>query len=362
MPSGRQNVPVRRVTLKDVAARAGVSLSTASLVFSGKGPVSAATAAKVHAAAAALDYAGPDPLAASLRQGRSGTVAVVVEGRLSAAFGDPFAIQVMDGLARALDEIPAGLLLLPRGPGEHERLLAQLAVAAFDAVAFPLCGPDVDPVVDALAARGIPMIGSGAPDDARVSQLWVDERGASAQAARHVADLGHRRVGHVTMNLSATADVRRVGPDEVRAADYPDARDRALGVLDVFPDAVMAEAAWADVANGEAAGRLLLDVPGAERPTAIVAQSDLLAAGVLRAAHDLGIEVPGDLSVTGFDGIDLPWLDTTLTTLVQDGVAKGRALGAMVADALAGAPVRRQEFEVHLRVGDTTAPPPSASA
>lgn len=357
MPTARQNVPARRVTLKDVAARAGVSLSTASLVFSGKGPVSEATATKVRAAASALGYAGPDPLAASLRQGRSGTVAVVVEGRLGDAFGDPFAVRVMDGLARALDEIPAGLLLLPRTPGEHERLVAQLGVAAFDAVAFPLCGPRVDPVVDAVAARGIPMIGTGAPDDARVSQLWVDERGASASAARHLADLGHTRVGHVTMNLSATARTRRITPEQVAAADYPDARDRAVGVLDVFPDATMVEAARADVEHGETAAHLLLDVDPDQRPSAIVAQSDLLAVGVLRVAADLGLSVPEDLSVTGFDGLDLPWLDTELTTLVQDGVAKGHALGAMVAAALTGAPVRREEFPVHLRVGSTTAPP-----
>ena len=357
MPSGRQNHPSRRATLKDVAARASVSLSTASLVFSGKGPVSEKTALKVRAAAADLGYAGPDPLAASLRQGRSGTVAVIVEGRLGDAFGDPFAVRVMDGLARALDDIPAGLLLLPRSPGDHERLLGQLGVAAFDAVAFPLCGPSSDPVVDAMAARGIPMVGSGAPDDPRVSQLWVDERGATATIARHLADLGHRRVGHVTMNLSARAHQRRITPSDVAAADYPDARDRALGVLDVFPGAVMVEAARADVASGEAAARLLLDVPTDRRPTAIVAQSDLLAVGCLRAARELGIEVPGALSVTGFDGLDLPWLDTSLTTMVQDGVAKGTALGIMVAQALAGGPVQRQEFGVRLSIGRTTAPP-----
>lgn len=359
MPSGRQNVsssPSRRVTLKDVAARAGVSLSTASLVFSGKGPVSETTQVKVRAAAADLGYAGPDPLAASLRHGRSGTVAVVVEGRLGDAFGDPFAVRVMDGLARALDDIPAGLLLLPRTPGQHARLVAQLGAAAFDAVAFPLCGPRADPVVDAVAARGIPMIGTGAPDDPRVSQLRVDERGASARAAQHLAELGHERVGHVMMNLAATATTRLATRAEVEGADYPDARDRALGVLDVFPRAVLVEAARADVAHGEAAARLLLDVPPERRPTAVAAQSDLLAAGVMRAAHDLGLQVPQELSVTGFDGIDLPWLDTTLTTIVQDGVAKGRALGAMVADALTGTPVREQEFAVHLRVGQTTAP------
>lgn len=357
MPRARQASP-RRATLKDVAATAGVSLSTASLVFSGKGPVSAGTAERVRRAAAELGYAGPDPVAASLRHGRSGIVAVVVEGRLMDAFSDPFAVQVMDGLVRTLDEIPVAVLLIPRSPGGNERLLTQIGSAAFDALVLPLCGPRLDPLVDPVVARGIPIIGSGAPVDPRVPQLRVDERGACAAAASHLRELGHRRVGHVTMNLTAIAHTREVSRADLEAADYPDARDRALGVLDVFPDARVIEAARADVEHGEAAGRLLLDVPASERPTGIVAQSDLLAAGVLRAARDLGLDVPGEVSVTGFDGVDLPWLDHRLTTIVQDGHAKGRTMGSMVAQTLTGRRVRSRTFPVALRVGDTSAPAP----
>lgn len=358
MPRRRQ--ASRRPTLKEVAATAGVSLSTASLVFSGKGPVSAQTAERVQAAAAGLGYTGPDPLAASLRHGRSGTVAVVVEGRLGDAFGDPFAVRVMDGLARALDEIPAALLLVPRTPGETQRLLTQLGSAAFDVLVLPLCGPRVDPIVDQVAARGIPMVGTGAPEDRRVRQLRVDERGASASAAAHLRALGHHRVGHVTMNLSAVGRTRELTRVELDAAEYPDARDRAYGVLDVFPGARVLEASRADVEHGERCGRMLLDMPDELRPTGIIAQSDLLAAGVLRAARDLGLRVPDDVSVVGFDGVDLPWLDHSLTTIVQDGNAKGRTLGSMVAATMSGRAVRSRVFPVALRVGDTTSSPPSA--
>ena len=160
----------KKPTLRDVATRAGVSLSTASLVYSGRGPVSAATSLRVRAAAAELAYAGPDPIASSLRHGRSGTVGVVVEGRLGDAFGDPFALAVLDGLARQLDTLPAALLMLPRTPGDDERLLAQLGAAAVDAIVFALCGPRNDPAVALLASRGIPMIAAGAPVDPRVPQ------------------------------------------------------------------------------------------------------------------------------------------------------------------------------------------------
>ena len=144
-------------------------------------------------------------------------------------------------------------------------------------------------------------------------------------------------------------------------ADYPDSAERAIGVLDIFPDAQIVQSAQGDVGHGEQAARLLLDRPVAERPTAIIAQSDLLAAGVLRVAAELGIDVPAQLSVTGFDGLDLPWLDTELTTVVQDGIGKGRELGAMVAHALAGESVANRPFPTHLRLGATTARPPAGT-
>ena len=153
MAPTRQTTAARRPTLRDVARRAGVSTSTASLVFSGKGPVATATAERVRSAASDLAYAGPDPLASSLRQGRVGTVAVVVEGPLRLAFHDPFALAVLDGLAEELDAAGRSMLLVAQPVEDPERALAQLATQAVDAAVFPLCGERVNPVVDHLLAR-----------------------------------------------------------------------------------------------------------------------------------------------------------------------------------------------------------------
>lgn len=346
----------RKVTLRDVAERAGVSISTASLVFSGKGPVAATTAERVHAAATELAYAGPDPLASSLRQGRSGTVAVIVEDRLLHAFRDPFALAVLDGLAQELDDMGLSMLLLA-DQGDNQS--HPLAAHAIDAAIFPLCGRTDSPLVDHLLARRIPMIGSGAPLHDGVIHVLVDERGASAAATQHLGDLGHTRLGHVLMPIGAHRPTHRIDGAELERAAYPDARDRALGFLDVAdPASPLIEAEEADVAHGEVAGRILLDVPAEQRPSGIVAQSDLLAAGVIRAAEALGLRVPQDLSVTGFDGVDLTWLDRRLTTIDQPGEAKGRLLGDLTRRALAGESPADSPFEVRLRIGDTTAPPP----
>jgi DNA-binding LacI/PurR family transcriptional regulator len=356
MSTGRQ----ARATLREVADHAGVSTSTASLVFSGKGPVAAATAERVRAAAAELGYAGPDPLASSLRHGRAGVVGVVVEGRLLHAFRDPFAVSVLDGLAQVLDAVPAGMLLIAQPPSDPGRTVTQLAGYALDAVVFALCGPTHNPVVDHLAARGIPMVGNGAPEDPRVVQLRLDERAASASAALHLRELGHRRAAHLAMQLRTDSRTEPFAAPALEVADYPDARDRARGFIDVFgADAPLVETALPDLEQGRLAARRLLDVPPEDRPTAIVAQSDLLALGAIRAAEELGLRVPDDLSVTGFDGIELPWFPGTLTTVLQHGEEKGQRLGAMVQALLDGEHPANAMMPTELRIGTTTAPPPA---
>ncbi|HYH72088.1 MAG TPA: LacI family DNA-binding transcriptional regulator, partial [Nocardioides sp.] len=112
--------PTRTPTLADVATAAGVSLSTASLAFSGNKPVSEATRERVLAAAGSLGYAGPNPLARNLRRGRSGVVGVAV-GRLSTAFRDPAALPMLDGVSEVLDAAGLGILLMADGD-EHAGL------------------------------------------------------------------------------------------------------------------------------------------------------------------------------------------------------------------------------------------------
>ncbi|HET8559000.1 MAG TPA: LacI family DNA-binding transcriptional regulator [Marmoricola sp.] len=351
-------MPTGRATLRDVADRAGVSPSTASVVFSGRAPVAPATAERVRAAAAELGYVGPDPRASSLRHGRAGAVAVLVEGRLLHAFRDPFAVAVLDGLAQELDTIPTGMLLLAQPLDDEERLLAQVAGLAFDALVFSMCGPAETPLVEHASARHIPLVGTGSPADPRVHQVRIDEGAAQAAAVEHVWRLGHRRIAHVTLPLARAARTRRLSREDLARADFVDARLRAEGFLArAGRSAPVVEAATADVAGGRAAAALLLDEP--VRPTAIVAQSDLLAAGVLQAAADQGLRVPEDLSVTGFDGVALPWLDRPLTTIDQHGEEKGRALGRVVAAALAGEQVGEVLLPADLREGATSGPAPA---
>lgn len=350
----------RQVTLRQVAERAGVSISTASLVFSRKGPVAAGTADRVRRAAAELGYAGPDPLASSLRQGRAGVVGVLVEGRLLHAFRDPFAVSVLDGLSQVLDRIPAGMLLVAQDASDPGSVVDHLSSLALDAVVFSLCGPVENPAVEHLAARGIPMVATGTPESPDVTQLRVADREATAEITRYLREIGHARIGMVTMPMTPRQPTGWLTPTLLEDAIYRDSRDRALGFRRILgARAPVVVAGESDVAQGQRAAGLLLDLPPAVRPTAVVAQSDLLAAGVVRAAQDRGLSVPRDLSVTGFDGVSLPWLPVTLTTIDQHGERKGRRLGEMVRERLAGAPVADEVAPTDLRVGTSTGPPPA---
>lgn len=344
--------PARHPTLADVAAKAGVSPSTASLAFSGSGPVSDATKQRVHAAAEELGYAGPDPRARSLRRGRSGIVGVVLEERVRAAFLDPVKIQMLDGISEGIAPLGAGLLLLTdTGDGA-----VSIEDAPVDAVVLIGCSPRLGESLEVLRRRGIPAVAIEGAAGGDIPEISIDNRLATRRGAQHLKELGHADVATVTLPFDAP---RTRGPltEALLARNTSDtASERLRGARDVYPGIGGRVAASSSIEEGILAGRELLADP-ANRPTAVIAQSDLLAAGVVMAAEELGLEVPGDLSVIGFDGIRVDGLQHDLTTLSQPSVAKGRAAGDAVVRMLAGESPESITFTSVLHEGETTAPP-----
>ncbi len=344
----------RRATIADVARAAGVATSTASVVFSGKAKVAAATRERVLAAAAELGYAGPDPRAASLRRGRSGIVAVVLEGHLRAAFLDPVTTAMMDGLTDGLAELSAGILLLRDEPGEEGSALANAPVDAFVLIG---CSGRTRASLEVVRGRGLPVVVIEGDAGDGIPRITLDNTEASADVARHLHDLGHRDVALVTLPLDTERERVAVTPDRVATATVDVTVDRLAGLREVFPDALAISASGSLIDEGVLVGRMLL-ADAAARPTAVIAQSDLLAVGVIRAAEELGLRVPEDLSVAGFDGIAVDGLaDLTLTTSVQPAVDKGRAAGEQVARMLRGEPGITQHLTCRFRAGTTTAAP-----
>ncbi|MGM7670745.1 LacI family DNA-binding transcriptional regulator [Microbacterium sp. A93] len=345
----------RRATIADVAREAGVSTSTASVVFSGKTKVSDATRERVLVAATKLGYAGPDPRAASLRRGRSGIVAVVLEGQLRAAFLDPVTIAMMDGLTDGLASLGAGVLLLRDDPEDDEA--SALTTAPVDAVVLIGCSGRTRESLELVRSRGLPVVVIEGDAGEGVPRITLDNGEAAAEIARYVQSLGHERVATVTLALDSDRVRGPISPDQWKRATVDVTRDRFAGVRGVFPDVQAISAGGSSIDEGVIAGRALLADP-TSRPSAVLAQSDLLAAGVIRAAEELGLRVPEDLSVAGFDGIRVDGIgEHVLTTMVQPAVEKGRAAGEQVARMLRDEPSSSLHFTCRFRAGTTTAAP-----
>jgi DNA-binding LacI/PurR family transcriptional regulator len=325
--------------MKDVAELAAVSLWTVSNAFSHPERVTPSTRERVLGAAAALGYAGPDPLARSLASGRTGVIALVAAGAAEPLLADPAAAQVARGLAHACDRAGVSLLLTGRADGAAVDGWVLLRDAH---PAGRLAGPVV--AVDTPARDGVTPVGA-------------DVVGGVAQAARHLADLGHRHLavlswpGAGAREDGARAGWGAAGPLEVVVAGPPSGfRGHPAG-------RAQAQRAVGPVrSDGVEAARVALGrVP---RPTAILALSDAMAVGALEAVRWMGLRVPGDVSVVGVD--DLPdSAGLRLTTVFVPYEPMGELAGATLAELMSGGEATTPALlPTALTVRGTTGPPP----
>jgi DNA-binding LacI/PurR family transcriptional regulator len=263
----------------------------------------------------------------------------VIEDRLSDAFRDPMNIAMLDGITDETGSAGLALLLLT-DTGEA----TDISVAPMDAVVLIGCSTRLDQSVVTLRQRGIPIVAIEAAHMPDVVAIDLDNRDATRRGAEHLRDLGHTRVAIVSLPLDPEHTRGAITPERVAASSAFTATERILGARDVFPHIGGLVAAGSLIEEGEIAGLALL--AEADRPTAV---------GVIRAAERLGLRVPDDLSVLGFDGARIDGLAPhELTTLRQPAVEKGRAAGRAILASLAGEPARDARFESELHVGTTT--------
>lgn len=338
------------VTLSEVARAAKVSVSTASLAFSGAGPIAEGTRERVLRAAAELGYQGPNPTAASLRTGRSGVIGIVVDDDLRHSFRDPVSVQVLDGITGVLGEAGYGVLLIPR-QDPHGRPHPLLAGAAIDAAVMFYGITPRDPAVSALRRRRIPMVAmTGNPRG--VTLINVEERRGMQLLGEHLRRAGHERVALATLPYAAAPRRGWVPPGAVPRYSVTAARLAGIEDSGIEPVALW-ECRGSLVDEGIAAGEALLDL--CPRPTALVGFSDLIAAGMVLAATQRGLDVPGDVAIAGFDGVDLPWLSGhRLTTVDQPRQERGAIAARAALDLAHGQAQANQTLGVSLSPGTTT--------
>jgi DNA-binding LacI/PurR family transcriptional regulator len=352
-------------TLADVAQAVGVSRTTVSNAYNRPDQLSPQLRDRILAAAEELGYPGPDPLARGLRRGRTGMVGLVYDQPLSYMFTDPAILLFVAGMASVWEDAGMSLVLLPRLEADDAgaSVLANAAVDGF----VSICDVTDDARVDALVARRLPFVMVDHRRSGARCQVVIDDRGGSRAATRHLLDLGHRRLAVVALPRSPGAPGGTLGPADAGAIRYTVMADRLAGIRDAVQaaglawDRVPALAVPDDQSPRSAARHIvgdLLERPLGDRPTGIVAMSDELAAGVMDAALGRGLDVPGDVSVVGFD--DAPTAMATvppLTTVHQPLTARGEAAAHLL---LEGAPERIVEFPIELVVRGSTGAAPDA--
>ena len=316
-----------RVRIADVAREAGVSKTTVSFVFNTPARVKPSTAARIHEVATRLGYE-PHPVARLLAQRRAQTIGLLTPQALSVMFANPFFAGFSEGVAAVAEENGYALQFISPLRGSLARAVDRSAVDGV--VAIGLSGDH--PEVEQIRRARLPTVLVDSTPFADQPLGRHRRRGAADAAAEHLVAQGHR--AFLVVGVEPPHPTTPMDPEGVlgrRLAGYrhalgraglelrPRGRRRRTGLDRRRPPAF--ERAWTD-------GR---------RPTAVLAMSDAVAIGVIRAARDLALCVPADLSVVGFDDIDFAeHVDPPLTTIRQPVRRKGREAAHLLLEAIAG--------------------------
>lgn len=355
----RRTTGVRsRVTLQTIADMVGVSRATVSNAYNRPDRLTAELREQILSTASRLGYAGPDPAARQLRLGRAGVVGLLFTEPLSYAFSDPAATLFLGAVARECETADAGLLLLPSPPDADAANTIRRAVV--DAMCI-YSMPEDHEAVDAVLERRLPTVFVDQPRIRGTAFVGVDDRHGGRLLGEHVRDLGHRRIGILTPRLLPDDYTGPVGRERLAATTYRVFRERLGGIENALlgrqdPDATVTAQEHSNTPEaGEAGTHALLDrEPGI---TAVLALTDQLALGALRAARARGLAVPDDLTVTGFD--DIPAAATTdppLTTVRQPLADKGTVAGQLLLQLVRTEPAEERLLDLQLAVRGSSGP------
>ena len=277
----------KRATLQTVADAVGVSKMTVSNAYSRPDQLSASLRDRILAAAKELGYAGPDLRARALTRGSTGAVGVVTSVPMGWAFTDVVLAEFLGAVAAELEKSGQALTLL----GASAAVDAAARNVAVDGVLiFSLSAPAVAP----LRERHIPAVYVDEVAPAGHSSVTVDDIGGAALASQHLIDLGHRRIAIVTPTFDGPPQILDDATHLPATTSWV-GQQRVNGWLE--PLRAAAVEPMMAIAGPDDYGtiRQLLSRP--DRPTGVVCYSDATAAMVVCVAHDLGLDLPGDLSV-----------------------------------------------------------------
>ncbi|MGI5468394.1 LacI family DNA-binding transcriptional regulator [Streptomyces sp. CA-132043] len=337
--------------LSDIAAQAAVSEATVSRVLNGRTGVAVATRQRVLAALDVLGYERP----VRLRRRSAGLVGLVIPELTNPIF--PAFAQIIEQALAGHGYTPVLCTQMPGGATEDE-LVEQLEARGVTGIVF-LSGLHADTGADPsrytrLTARGVPyVLINGYNAHVQAPFVSPDDRAAARMAVTHLAALGHTRIG-------LAVGPSRYVPSRRKAEGFAAAMEELFGLSGGEAEQLVQHTLFS-VEGGHAAAAALLDAGC----TGVVCGSDLMALGVVRAARQRGIAVPGQLSVVGFDDSQLiAFADPPLTTVRQPVQAMATAAVGALIEEIQGNPVQHTEFvfQPELVVRGSTGPVPREPA
>jgi DNA-binding LacI/PurR family transcriptional regulator len=319
------------VTLQTLADRVGVSRTTASNAFNKPDQLTPDLRDRILAVARELDYCGPDPVAKSLRSGKSGAFGIVLSESLSYIVTDPAAQLMLQGIAEVFDDSEASLLTLPMKL-DRSSGIKRVFEAAVDGFILNSLATD-DPRIAPIRNRNVPAVVLHSPQLAGMGFVGAEDRSGGRAVSGHICSLGHSRIGVISFPVIEDDWNGPISAERLANATIDPARDRLRGFCDALEDS---ELGWSNLVTWEcsingieagalAAGRLF---DRADRPTAILAMSDQLAIGAIQAAKARGLRVPQDVSITGFDDIPAAARSDPPLTTVRQPLRRAGAIGA----------------------------------
>jgi DNA-binding LacI/PurR family transcriptional regulator len=344
-----------RPRIADVAREAGVSKTAVSFAFNSPERLSAETAIRIREVADTLGYR-PNPVARMLTQRQTMTLGVLTPQALAVIFSNPFFALFSEGVAHAAEDLGYELHFISPLHGSLALAMGRATVDGVVAIGLSADHPEVGQI----QAAGLPMVLVDSDDLPEHSSVVVDDEAGARAAAEHLLGLGHRDILVIAVEgpESPAGEPQRQGVSERRLRGY----QAALEAADVKLRSDHLVAGRASIEGGASAFQRAW--AAGIRPTAILAMSDAMAIGAARVAREQGLRIPDDLSVVGFDDIDLAaHVDPPLTTVHQPIREKGAVAASLLLARIAvGSTHRPQRLrlatELVIRASTASAPAP----
>lgn len=321
----------KRLNLKGVAEKLGVSTATVSNAFNRPDQLSKNLREKILSEASRLGYHGPNLAARSLRRGRSDVIGVMLSDSLTYSFSDPMANQMLQGISEVLMEYNKQLLLFYEGKDNTAQSSAESLPDG-----FIFYGSSNLETFKRIVALGKPCVTIDYVQD-KIPSVGIDDRSAAKKIAMHaISQVNHGTVAILGMKLVVSDRVCRLTQDDLDEKSVEISRQRLLGYFDAATEndlTIPTESIWSVPFNTEKYAKIAAKeaFSSSLHPNIILCMSDVIALAAISTAQSMGLNVPKDVIIVGFDDIsEAKHASPSLTTVCQQNAQKGKVAAKML--------------------------------